>query len=113
LKNDFIEIINHTGAPINLAGWSVQYAGSTATTWQVTALNSFILQPGQYSLIKESQGAGGTVDLPTSDASGGILMSATAGKVAVVSNSTPLTGACPSGTSIIDFIGYDGANCFE
>src|SRR6185503_13891017 len=56
LKNDFIEIINHTGAPINLAGWSVQYAGSTATSWQVTPLNSFLLQPGQYYLIKEAQG---------------------------------------------------------
>src|SRR5678816_2969229 len=94
---------------------SVQYAGSTATSWQVTPLNSFLLQPGQYYLIKEAQGTGGTVDLPTPDvtAAAPIAMSATGGKVALVSNTTALSGACPSGTNIIDFIGYDGANCSE
>src|SRR6185503_13886314 len=54
LKQDFIEIINHTGAPINLNGWSVQFASATATTWNVTALTNFTLQPGQYYLIGQS-----------------------------------------------------------
>jgi hypothetical protein len=40
-------------------------------------------------------------------------MGATSGKVALVSNTTPLIGTCPSGAEIVDFIGYDGANCFE
>src|SRR6185503_7487945 len=109
LKNDFIEIINHTGAPINLNGWSVQFASATATTWNVTPLTNFTLQPGQYYLIKQSQGAGGTVDLPTPDATGTALMGATSGKAAVVSNTTALSGACPSGAGIIDMVGYDGA----
>jgi DNA/RNA endonuclease G (NUC1) len=113
LKNDFIEIINHTGAPINLAGWSVQYASAAASTWQVSPLNGVVLQPGQYHLIKEAAGAGGTVDLPTADTTGTIAMGATSGKVALVSNSTALTGTCPAGSNVIDFIGYDGANCFE
>jgi endonuclease G len=113
LKNDFIEIINHTGAPINLNGWSVQFASATATTWNVTPLTNFTLQPGQYYLIKQSQGTGGTVDLPTPDATGTVTMGATSGKAAVVSNTTALTGACPSGAGIIDMVGYDGANCFE
>jgi endonuclease G len=113
LKNDFIEIINHTGAPINLNGWSVQYAGATATTWQVTPLTNFTLQAGQYYLIKEAAGAGGTVDLPTADQTGSIPMGATSGKVALVSNTTALSGACPTGSGIVDFIGYDGATCFE
>ena len=115
LKNDFIEIINHTGAPINLNGWSVQYASATLTTgsWFVTPLTNFTLQPGQYYLIKEAAGAGGTVDLPTADANGSIAMGAGSGKVALVSNTIALTGTCPSSTSVIDLIGYDGANCFE
>jgi endonuclease G len=113
LKNDFIEIINHTGAPIDLNGWSVQYASAALANWQVTPLTSFVLQPGQYYLIKEAQGAGGTVDLPTADQTGAIAMGATSGKVALVSNTTALTGTCPSGAGVIDFIGYDGANCFE
>jgi DNA/RNA endonuclease G (NUC1) len=116
LKNDFIEIINHTGAPIDLSGWSVQYISATATTgsWAVTPLNSFILQPGQYYLIQEAAGAGGTVDLPTADTVGTIPMGATAGKVALVSNTTPLAATCPPGASVVDLVGYGGtANCFE
>ena len=112
IKNDFIEIINRTGAPVNLGGWSVQYASATGSTWQVTQLSG-TLQPGQYYLIQELAGAGGTVDI-AEDASGIINMSGTAGKVALVSNSIALTDACPSDPSIVDFVGYGlTASCFE
>ena len=82
-KNDFIEIFNADGDTVNLNGWSVQYASAAGTTWQVTALSGS-LAPGQYFLIQESQGAGGTTNLPTPNATGNIAMSATAGKVALV-----------------------------
>jgi hypothetical protein len=115
-KNDFIEIFNADGATVNLSGWSVQYASAAGTTWQVTALNGS-LAPGQYFLIQESQGAGGTTNLPTPNATGNIAMSATAGKVALVSSTTALSGGCPVGGAIIDFVGYGtgtgGASCFE
>src|SRR5882724_7213293 len=115
-KNDFIEIFNADGATVNLSGWSVQYASAAGTTWQVTALNGS-LAPGQYFLIQESQGAGGTTNLPAPNATGTIAMSATAGKVALVNAGGALSGTCPSGTNIIDFVGYgtgaSGANCFE
>src|SRR6476660_3009515 len=42
-----------------------------------------------------------------------IAMGATSGKVALVSNTTALIGTCPVGGGIIEFIGYDGANCSE
>src|SRR5262245_26227149 len=113
LKNDFIEIINHTDTAVNLSGWSVQYFSATDQNWQVTPLTDFMLQPGQYYLIKESAGLGGTDELPTPDATGSILMGAGSGKVALVSNSVALTGLCPSDPAIIDFVGYGGANCFE
>ena len=115
-KNDFIEIFNADGATVNLNGWSVQYASAAGTTWQVTALSGS-LAPGQYFLIQESQGAGGTTNLPTPNATGNIAMSATAGKVALVSSTTALSGGCPVGGAIIDFVGYGtgsgGATCFE
>ena len=115
-KNDFIEIFNADGATVNLNGWSVQYASAAGTTWQVTALSGS-LAPGQYFLIQESQGAGGTTNLPTPNASGNIAMSATAGKVALVSSTTALSGGCPVGGAIVDFVGYGtgsgGASCFE
>jgi len=116
LKNDFIEIFNAGSAAVNVTGWSVQYASSGGTTWQVTSLSG-IVQPGQFYLIQEAQGNGGTVNLPTPDAAGTIAMSATAGKVALVSSTTALTGGCPTGGAIVDFVGYGtgtgGASCFE
>ena len=112
LKNDFIELFNRGSAPVSLAGWSVQYAAATGSTWQVTSLTG-VLQPGHYHLVQEAQGTGGTTNLPPSDATGAIPMSATAGKVAVVSSTTALSGACPIGGAIVDFVGYGGANCSE
>jgi hypothetical protein len=79
----------------------------------VTPLN-LSLDPGHYYLIQEAQGSSGTVTLPMTDATGTIAMSATAGKVALVNTTAALSGACPTGASIIDFIGYGtGTNCFE
>jgi hypothetical protein len=113
IKNDFIELINHSGAPVSLAGMSVQYTSAANTSWTgLTPLPAFTLAPGQYFLIQEAPGAGGTVDLDP-DATGTIPMGATAGKVALVSNTTVLTGGCPTGANIIDFVGYGGASCFE
>jgi hypothetical protein len=111
--NDFVEIFNPTQAAVSLAGWSVQYASSTGSSWQTTSLPSIMLQPGQYALIQESQGAAGTVSLPTPDATGTINMSATAGKVALVNSIAALTGSCPtSDPSLQDFVGFgSAANC--
>lgn len=110
LKNDFIELFNRGNTAVSLNGWSVQYASSTGTTWQKTNLTNVTLQPGQYYLIQQAVGAGGTVNLPTPDATGTIAMSSTAGKVALVSNQTTLSGSCPT---VVDFVGYGTANCFE
>src|SRR5215217_3892357 len=79
-KNDFIELFNRGTSTVSLAGWSVQYASATGTTWQSTPLTGSIA-PGQYYLVQEAVGTGGTVSLPTPNATGTILMSATAGKV--------------------------------
>ncbi|MEP7236234.1 MAG: lamin tail domain-containing protein [Ferruginibacter sp.] len=112
--NDFIELFNRGAVPVSLTGWSVQYASATGTTWQITNLTNVTLQPGQYYLIQEANGTGGTTPLPTPDATGTIPMSGTAGKVALVNVTTALTGACPSGATIEDFVGFGTtANCFE
>jgi uncharacterized protein len=111
--NDYIEIFNPTQATVSLAGWSVQYASSTGSSWQTTALPSISLQPGEYALIQEAVGAAGTTPLPTPDATGTIALSATAGKVALVSSISALTGSCPtSDPTLLDFVGFgSAANC--
>lgn len=108
--HDFIELFNRGNTPINLTGWSVQYASATGTTWAVTNLSGTIL-PGRYHLVQEAQGAGGTTPLPTPDDTGTIAMSGTSGKVALVHSTGAISGACPSG--IVDIVGYGTANCSE
>jgi uncharacterized protein len=114
LKNDFIEIFNRGAIAVSLGGWSVQYAAAGGTgAWTQTPLTNVTLQPGQYYLVQEAQGAGGTVDLPPPDAVGTTPMAAGAGKVALVNSTLPLNGACPTGSSIADLVGYGAANCSE
>lgn len=109
--NDFIELFNRGTSPVNLSGWSVQYASATGSTWQVTNLAGSIA-PGQFYLVQEAVGAGGTTPLPTPDATGSIAMSATAGKVALVTSTVALSGACPAG--MVDLVGFGAtASCFE
>ena len=116
LKNDFIELFNPTAAAVDVSNWSIQYAAATGTNWQVTNLCAnapCTIQPGHYFLVQQAAGSGGSAGLPAPDATNAISMSATAGKVALVNNTTALSGACPLGGNVNDFVGYGSANCFE
>ena len=114
-KNDFVELYNGGATAVSLGGWSVQYASATGTgAWQVTALGDFTLAPGQRYLVQEAGNANGVSPLPAADATGSINMSATAGKVALVKATAALAGSCPSGTNVVDLVGYgSSANCSE
>lgn len=109
IKNDFVELFNGGATPVSLNGWSVQYASSTGTSWQVTNLTNVSLLPGQYYLVKQAAGTGGTVDLPTADANGSIAMAGGAGKVALVSSTAALTGATPT-VNVVDAVAYGSAS---
>ena len=116
--HDFVELYNAGSTSMSLAGWSIQYASATGTSWNVTPLTGSIAA-GRYYLIRQAQGAGGTTPLPTADAVGTAAMAAGAGKVALVRNTTAVTGTgCPLPSGAIeDYVGYgtgtSGANCFE
>jgi DNA/RNA endonuclease G (NUC1) len=117
LKNDFIEIFNRSSNTVNLSGWSVQYAsagGGVGATWTRKTTLTGTIGAGQYYLIREAQGAGGSVDLPQADDVGSIAMGGTDGKVALVSNDSLLPNGCPVGNpDVIDFVGYGSADCYE
>jgi hypothetical protein len=113
-RNDFVVLFNRGDTSQNMTGWSMQYASSAGTTWQKLDLPNASIPCGGYFLIQLAQGAGGTVTLPTPDAIGTITMSATSGKVALVSSTTALSGSCPPpGGTLVDLVGYGSANCFE
>ncbi|MBK9050752.1 MAG: ExeM/NucH family extracellular endonuclease [Chloroflexi bacterium] len=105
----------------------MQYASATgtgnfgSTTTAITPLSG-TLAPGQYLLIQEAQGAGGTAPLPTPDVTDTtpIAMSGTGGKVALVNTNTPLgcngnANVCSPASlaTIVDLVGWDGANYYE
>ena len=72
-----------------LDGWPVQYAVGR-NDWAATPLSG-TLPPGSYYLVQEAAGGkGGTTPLPTPDATGSVAMSATNGKVALVTSSGAL-----------------------
>ncbi len=112
-RNDFIELFNAGTASVSLAGWSVQYASTTGSTWAVTPLATVALAPGQYYLVQEALGAGGTTSLPTPDSTGTIALGATGGKVALLSTTTALTSATPTDARIVDLVGFGAAGAFE
>ncbi len=126
--HDFIEIFNPTDAPVSLAGWSVQYASATGTgnlganSGQLTELPDATLAPGQFLLIHEASGGAAGAPLPTPDVTDPtpINMSASAGKVALVTSAAGL--GCNGGSTpctpeqlaqIVDLVGYGNANFFE
>jgi predicted extracellular nuclease len=125
--HDFIELFNRGTSSVSLNGWSVQYGSAAgnvgAFTDTRTDLPNVTLAPGQYLLIQEARGTGGTTALPTPDVTDDtpIAMSATAGKVALVSTTTPLgcgSTATPCSAAqlatVVDLVGYGStANLFE
>ena len=125
-QHDYIELFNRGTTTLFLDGMSLQYGSSTglvgpnSTPTQITPLSGSI-GAGQYVLVREAQGTGGTTPVPadiTDDTP--IAMSATTGKIALVNTTANL--ACGSDTvpcgpaqlaTIVDFVGYGGANQFE
>lgn len=111
--NDFIELYNPTSAAINVKDYSVQYASSTGTSWtNITVLPDIDIKPGHYFLIQEASGGAVGVALPKADVTGTINLSATKGKVILVSTSIVGTGSCPT-LNVIDKVGFGAADCYE
>ncbi len=116
--NDFVELFNPTSSAVSVNGWSIQYTSSTSTSWNTNNVSiNGTIQPYSYYLIKLASGGAVGVALPSEQALGGINMSATTGKIALVSSTTALSvNICPIAVSgaVVDFVGYGtGANCNE
>ena len=111
-RNDYVELYNSTQASVQLSGWSIQYASATGTgVWHASPLGGTIL-PYSHYLIQLSGGTAGA-PLPTADTAGSTNLSASAGKLALVRSITPITGANPADSTIVDLVGYGTANGYE
>ncbi len=114
LTNDYIELHNPTSALVDVSGWSLQYASAGGVNWLRTNLVGSI-PPGAHYLIQQAAGAGGTEPLPAPDAVGTTAMSATSGKVALVTHQDTLAcgATCGPTDGVRDLVGYGSANLFE
>jgi len=115
--NDFVELFNRGGAPVDLTGWSIQYATASGTSWQPTLLAG-TLAPGRHYLVSLASGGANGAALPTADATGTSNLAASGGKVALVHDTAALTcgataGSCSAVATVHDLVGYGSATDFE
>src|SRR5262249_45824067 len=105
---------NRTANPVNMAGWSVQYASSTGTSYSAVAAitNVTIIPAYSYYLLKLATGTNGSPDFSADMTNTTVNAAAGAGKVALVNVATNLGAVTLPDSRVIDFVGY-GANQFE
>ena len=114
-QNDYVELYNRGANTVDISGWSLQYASSTGNSWDSNKQPlGGIIGPGEYLLIGLAGGPNGSMLPVTPNISGEINLSATTGKLALVSNFEGLSGNCPTADSdVVDFVGYGSADCHE
>ncbi len=123
--HDFVELYNRGAAPVDLTGWSVQYASATGTgnfsANAPTALSG-TLPPGEHYLVSLASGLNGDPLPVAADATGTSNLAAASGKVVAVRPGTTLGLACNGSSDpcdagetarIADLVGYGSANFFE
>ena len=110
LTHDFVELFNRSLEPVDVTGWSVQYASAAGTSWGVTPLTGAVIPAGGYYLVRMAGGTTGAA-LPEHDASGTTTMSASEGKV-ILARTTASMGAvaCPTDANVVDRVSYGNAN---
>jgi predicted extracellular nuclease len=116
-KNDYVELFNRSSGPVEIGGWSVQYAATGGVNWSKLSLPSSVsLAAGQYYLIQMSSAAATGAELPAPFHSGTLInMAGGSGKVALMTNSdTVAVGVSKPSANLADFVGYGpGTNASE
>jgi hypothetical protein len=112
-SHDWVELFNRRETPVDLSGWSIQYATATGSAWTRVDLAGLIA-PGGYYLVRLAGTGPVSSGLPPPEATGPINLSSTAGKILLTRSQTPLVTPCPVGEARADLVGYgETANCFE
>jgi uncharacterized repeat protein (TIGR01451 family) len=118
-KADYIELYNRGTVPINLSGYSLQYAPQSAgidSFNQVIALPDISLPPGAYYLVQTSAAGSTGADLPNPNfvATTPVDISQSAGNIILINSTTALGATCPASSSTTDKFAYgSGLDCAE
>src|SRR5262249_44635272 len=112
-QNDYVELYNRGAVPVDIGGWSLQYASATGNGWGSNRQPlGGTIGPGQYYLIALASGGADGLPLPPANITGEINMRGTSGKIALVDNFDGLTGNCPIGNPhVMDLVAYGSADC--
>ncbi|MGZ4975031.1 MAG: lamin tail domain-containing protein, partial [Limisphaerales bacterium] len=114
-QSDFVELFNRTANPVNMSGWSIQYASSTGSSFAnvvpLTNANSTI-PAYSYYLIKLAAGTNVAADFSADITNTTVNAGAGGGKVALANTTTALGVVSLPDSRVIDFVGY-AANQFE
>ena len=112
-QNDYVEVFNRSDHTVDLSSYAVEYASAMGTTWAPQNLTplSGMLPAGGYFLVELASGGTNGAALPTPDAMGAANLSSTAGKVALLSTTTPSSGACPADATVVDLVPYGSTSC--
>ena len=123
-NQDFIEILNASGLPVDISNWAVEYASASgswgtsfvsggATFWNYVVFPAgTVIPPCGYILIGGATGTTSGGPLPTPDFSIPTNLSATNGNVGIFTQVNPLT-ACGSEVGLVDKVGYGTGACYE
>jgi hypothetical protein len=122
-RQDYVELFNRSTTDQTIGGFTIQYGAATGTSsFGVSSAipAGTILPAGSYYLVALGTGTVGTPTgavLPVAadfTPANTLNLAATAGRVALVSNSTPLTGTSPANApTVIDYVGYGAAATYE
>ncbi|MFA7367512.1 MAG: lamin tail domain-containing protein, partial [Bacilli bacterium] len=118
-KNDFIELYNPNDVDVDLNGYVVFYASATGDfklaseeTYAVLVELTGTIKAKGFYLIQAAAGTGGTVDLPTPDATTAIAMGGTGFKIALCNSGVKPIDA--NSANVVDFVGAGAtATLFE
>ncbi len=115
---DYVELHNRSATSVEVGGWSIQYASAGGTSWKsqlATIPPSTRIGAGAYLLLAIGPVGANGISLPSTAVKLSKLvdMSATNGKVALTRGAVALSGDCPLGGAVVDFVGYGTASCAE
>jgi len=117
-RTDYVELLNSSGAPVDVGGWLLAYGGSNYSslfgcgTCTATIPVNTVIAPCHYLLIQvgtASEAYGAT--LPTPDVVLSIPNLGFTGSLGLLTGGIP-TGTCLSGPTVEDLVGWE-ASCYQ
>jgi hypothetical protein len=103
-SQDFVELHNRAASATDISGWSLQYQSQGGTAWSQANIGTAVIPAGGFLLVAlGTASAFGAALSP--DLSGGLNLSGTAGKIALVASTATLSG-CPGAASWVDLVSW-------